>query len=62
MFTGLLLGFAFLAKMLQAFLVVPGFALAYLWARAPAGQADLAACSLGAARSSSARAGGSWRS
>jgi 4-amino-4-deoxy-L-arabinose transferase-like glycosyltransferase len=29
---GLLLGFAFLAKMLQAFLVVPGFALAYLWA------------------------------
>ena len=32
-FTGLLLGFAFLAKMLQAFLVVPGFAVAYLWAR-----------------------------
>ena len=29
---GLLLGFAFLAKMLQAFLVVPGFAIAYLWA------------------------------
>jgi 4-amino-4-deoxy-L-arabinose transferase-like glycosyltransferase len=29
---GLLLGFAFLAKMLQAFLVVPGFGLAYLWA------------------------------
>jgi 4-amino-4-deoxy-L-arabinose transferase-like glycosyltransferase len=27
---GLLLGFAFLAKMLQAFLVLPGFALAYL--------------------------------
>jgi 4-amino-4-deoxy-L-arabinose transferase-like glycosyltransferase len=27
---GLLLGFGFLAKMLQAFLVVPGFALAYL--------------------------------
>ena len=34
-FTGLLLGFAFLAKMLQAFLVVPGFAVAYLWAGAP---------------------------
>jgi 4-amino-4-deoxy-L-arabinose transferase-like glycosyltransferase len=29
---GMLVGFAFLAKMLQAFLVVPGFALAYLWA------------------------------
>jgi 4-amino-4-deoxy-L-arabinose transferase-like glycosyltransferase len=29
---GALVGFAFLAKMLQAFLVVPGFALAYLWA------------------------------
>jgi len=29
---GLLLGFGFLAKMLAAFLVVPGFALAYLWA------------------------------
>jgi 4-amino-4-deoxy-L-arabinose transferase-like glycosyltransferase len=34
-FTGLLIGFAFLAKMLQAFLVVPGFALAYLWAGPP---------------------------
>ena len=34
-FTGLLLGFAFLAKMLQAFLVVPGFAFAYLWAGPP---------------------------
>jgi 4-amino-4-deoxy-L-arabinose transferase-like glycosyltransferase len=33
--TGLLLGFAFLAKMLQAFLVVPGFATAYLWAGPP---------------------------
>src|SRR3984885_3624570 len=33
---GLLLGFAFLAKMLQAFLVLPGFALAYLVA-GPAG-------------------------
>ena len=31
----LLLGFAFLAKMLQAFLVVPGFAAAYLWAGPP---------------------------
>lgn len=29
---GVLVGFAFLAKMMQAFLVVPGFALAYLWA------------------------------
>jgi 4-amino-4-deoxy-L-arabinose transferase-like glycosyltransferase len=35
MFTGLLLGFAFLAKMLQAFLVVPGFAVTYLWAGPP---------------------------
>ena len=35
MFAGLLLGFAFLAKMLQAFLVVPGFAVAYLWAGPP---------------------------
>jgi 4-amino-4-deoxy-L-arabinose transferase-like glycosyltransferase len=34
-FCGVLLGFAFLAKMLQAFLVVPGFAIAYLWAGAP---------------------------
>ena len=34
-FCGLLLGFAFLAKMLQAFLVVPGFAVAYLWAGPP---------------------------
>ena len=34
-FTGLLLGFAFLAKMLQAFLVVPGFAVAYLSAGPP---------------------------
>jgi 4-amino-4-deoxy-L-arabinose transferase-like glycosyltransferase len=31
-FAGLLLGFAWLAKMLQAFLVLPGFALAYLFA------------------------------
>jgi 4-amino-4-deoxy-L-arabinose transferase-like glycosyltransferase len=29
---GVLIGFAFLSKMLQAFLVVPGFGLAYLWA------------------------------
>ena len=29
---GVLLGFAFLTKMLQAFLVLPGFGLAYLWA------------------------------
>ena len=36
-FCGALLGLAFLAKMLQAFLVVPGFALAYLWAGAPRG-------------------------
>jgi 4-amino-4-deoxy-L-arabinose transferase-like glycosyltransferase len=33
--TGLLLGFAFLAKMLQAFLVVPGFAATYLCAGPP---------------------------
>src|ERR1700749_1148334 len=33
--TGLLLGFAFLAKMLQAFLVVPGFAVTSLWAGPP---------------------------
>jgi 4-amino-4-deoxy-L-arabinose transferase-like glycosyltransferase len=32
---GMLVGFAFLSKMLQAFLVVPGFALAYLWAGPP---------------------------
>jgi 4-amino-4-deoxy-L-arabinose transferase-like glycosyltransferase len=32
---GVLIGFAFLAKMMQAFLVVPGFALAYLWAGPP---------------------------
>src|SRR6516164_6436929 len=31
-FAGLLLGFGFLAKMMQAFLVLPGFGLAYLWA------------------------------
>jgi 4-amino-4-deoxy-L-arabinose transferase-like glycosyltransferase len=29
---GVLVGLAFLAKMMQAFLVVPGFGLAYLWA------------------------------
>ncbi len=29
---GLVLGFAFLTKMLQAFLVLPGFGIAYLWA------------------------------
>jgi 4-amino-4-deoxy-L-arabinose transferase-like glycosyltransferase len=29
---GVLLGFAFLTKMLQGFLVLPGFGLAYLWA------------------------------
>jgi 4-amino-4-deoxy-L-arabinose transferase-like glycosyltransferase len=31
-FAGLLLGFAFLTKMAQAFLVLPGFGIAYLWA------------------------------
>ena len=31
-FAGVLLGFAFLTKMMQAFLVLPGFGLAYLWA------------------------------
>jgi 4-amino-4-deoxy-L-arabinose transferase-like glycosyltransferase len=34
-FCGVLLGFAFLAKMMQAFLVLPGFAVAYLWSGAP---------------------------
>jgi 4-amino-4-deoxy-L-arabinose transferase-like glycosyltransferase len=34
-FCGVLLGLAFLAKMAQAFLVVPGFVVAYLWAGAP---------------------------
>src|SRR6202035_1839637 len=29
---GLLLGFAFLTKMMQAFRVLPGFGVAYLWA------------------------------
>jgi 4-amino-4-deoxy-L-arabinose transferase-like glycosyltransferase len=29
---GVLLGFAFLSKMMQAFLVLPGFGVAYLWA------------------------------
>ena len=32
---GVLLGFAFLTKMAQAFLVLPGFGLAYLWAGPP---------------------------
>jgi len=32
MLCGVLIGFAFLTKMAQAFLVVPGFALGYLWA------------------------------
>jgi len=31
-FAGVLLGFAFLSKMMQAFLVLPGFGVAYLWA------------------------------
>jgi 4-amino-4-deoxy-L-arabinose transferase-like glycosyltransferase len=31
-FAGLLLGFAFLSKMAQVFLVLPGFGIAYLWA------------------------------
>ncbi len=30
--TGVLLGFGFLTKMMQAFLVLPGFGVAYLWA------------------------------
>ena len=34
---GTLIGFAFLAKMMQAFLVVPGFALVYLDSRADDG-------------------------
>ena len=40
---GVLLGFAFLTKMLQAFLVLPGFALAYLWA-GRAGDAGSGSC------------------
>jgi 4-amino-4-deoxy-L-arabinose transferase-like glycosyltransferase len=32
---GVLIGFAFLTKMMQAFLVLPGFALAYLWSGKP---------------------------
>ena len=58
---GVLLGFAFLAKMLQAFLVVPGFALAYLWAGPPAAAAG--ACGRRwswAPGSSRGRAGGCW--
>ena len=34
--TGALLGLGYLTKMLQAFLVLPAFALAYLWAGQPA--------------------------
>ena len=30
---GAMIGIAFLAKMMQAFLVLPGFALVYLWPR-----------------------------
>ena len=33
--TGALLGLGYLTKMLQAFLVLPAFALAYLWAGQP---------------------------
>ena len=40
---GALLGFGFLTKMLQAFLVLPAFALVYLVPGRPAGPADLAA-------------------
>ena len=36
MLTGALLGLGYLTKMLQAFLVLPAFALAYLWAGQPA--------------------------
>ena len=43
----MLVGFAFLTKMLQAFLVVPGLALAYLWAAPTALAADPAAARRG---------------
>ncbi|HEY2520233.1 MAG TPA: glycosyltransferase family 39 protein, partial [Streptosporangiaceae bacterium] len=54
---GVLVGFAFLTKMAQAFLVVPGFALVYLWAgpvrlRKRAGQLLLAGLGI--------VAGGGW--
>ena len=53
---GALIGFAFLAKMMQAFLVLPAFALVYLIA-APTGlcAAHLAAAGAGAGRARSAR-------
>jgi len=60
---GLLVGFAFLAKEMQAFLVLPGLALAYLWA-APTSLGRRIAQLLGpGSRSSSAPGGGSspWR-
>ena len=56
---GAALGFAFLTKMLQGFLPLPGLALAYLVA-APTSlvEAGLARCSPAGSPSSSARAGG----
>ena len=58
---GALIGFAFLAKMMQAFLVVPGFALVYLIAAPVACAGACRSCSRAGWRWSSARAGG-WRS
>ena len=58
---GALLGFGFLAKMLQAFLVLPAFALVYLVAGPPRLGRRLGSCWPAARPSSSRRAGG-WRS
>ena len=58
---GVLIGFGFLAKMLQAFLVVPGFGLAYLVAARRACGAGSCSCWPPAVPSSLPRAGG-WRS
>src|SRR6266545_2200822 len=55
---GVLVGFAFLTKMLQAFLVLPAFGLAYLVA-APTGPGRRVA-HLGAALGAMAGAGGWW--
>ena len=58
---GSLVGFAFLTKMLQAFLVLPAFALVYLVARRPrSGGGSGSSCS--AASRSSSRPAGGWRS
>ncbi len=57
---GALVGLAFLTKMLQAFLVLPALALAYLlFAQAPRGASASATCSSRSARCCSPAAGGS---